>query len=54
MPWLRPPTLGQSNAELEVGHLFVNGAHTKAGAALVAGSRLGGGPALFFEWASDD
>ena len=50
----RPPTLGQSNAELEVGHLFVNGAHTKAGAALVAGSRLGGGPALFFEWASDD
>lgn len=50
----RPPTLGQSSAELEVGHLFVNGPHTKAGAALVAGSRLGGGPALFFEWASND
>lgn len=50
----RPPTLGQSSAELEVGQLFVNGPHTKAGAALVAGSRLGGGPALFFEWQSDD
>lgn len=50
----RPPTLGQSSAELEVGHLLVNAPHTKAGAGLVAGSRLGGGPALFFEWESDD
>ncbi|MCE7890212.1 MAG: translocation/assembly module TamB domain-containing protein [Myxococcales bacterium] len=50
----RPPTLGQSSAELELGQLWVNTPHTKAGAALVAGSRLGGGPALFLEWASED
>lgn len=50
----RPTTIGQSSAELEVGHLFVNEPHTKAGAALVGGNRLGGGPALFLEWSSDD
>ena len=50
----RPTTMGQSSAELEIGHLFVNEPHTKVGAAIVAGSRIGGGPALFFEWASDD
>jgi hypothetical protein len=50
----RPPTMGQSEAELEAGYLFHNAARTKLGVGLVAGSRVGGGPALFFEWASDD
>jgi len=50
----RPATIGQSNAELEAGYLLVNQSRTKAGAALVGGSRLGGGPALFFEWSSAD
>ena len=50
----RPPTLGQSSAELEAAHLFVNEPHTKVGAGVVAGSRLGGGPAVFFDWASQD
>jgi hypothetical protein len=50
----RPPTPGQSGAELEVGRLFVNEPHTKAGVAVVGGSRLGGGPAVFLEWASQD
>jgi TamB, inner membrane protein subunit of TAM complex len=50
----RPATMGQSEAEAEADYLFLNHAHTKAGAGLVAGSRLGGGPSLFFEWQSDD
>jgi hypothetical protein len=50
----RPPAMGQSNAELEADYLMLNGKRTKAGAGLTAGSRLGGGPSLFFEWSSED
>ncbi len=50
----RPPTMGQSNAELEADYLLLNRPRTKAGVGVVGGSRAGGGPALFFEWASDD
>ena len=50
----RPPTTGQSDAELEAGYLLHNAARTKLGVGVVGGNRVGGGPALFFEWASDD
>ena len=50
----RPPTMGQSSAELEADYLFLNSPRTKAGMGLTAGSRLGGGPSLFFEWSSED
>ena len=50
----RPPTVGQSGAEIEADYLRHNGPRTKAGAGVTAGSRLGGGPVLFWEWSSDD
>jgi hypothetical protein len=50
----RPPTMGQSNGELEADYLFLNQPRTKAGVGVVGGTRAGGGPAFFFEWASED
>jgi hypothetical protein len=50
----RPPTTGQSDAEVEAGYLLMNGARTKAGVGVVGGSRAGGGPVLFFDWSSED
>ena len=50
----RPPSAGRSDAELEVDWMWANGARTKAGIGLAAGNRLGGGPAVFFDWSSED
>jgi hypothetical protein len=49
----RPPTVGESQGEVEVDRLFGNDERSVWGAGLRAGTRLGGGPLLFFEWSSD-
>lgn len=53
----RPPAAGQSDAELHYDWLITNPAPTTGpvfGLGLRAGSRLGGGPGVFFEWSSRD
>lgn len=50
----RPPSVGRSEAELELDYLFANTPQTLFGVGLAAGSRGGGGPGLFFEWSSKD
>ncbi|MEZ4225372.1 MAG: AsmA family protein [Polyangiaceae bacterium] len=50
----RPPSAGRSDAEFELDYMFVNGARTKAGVGVAVGNRVGGGPALFFDWSSED
>ena len=50
----RPENIGRSNVELQVDRVLVNSAGAMIGAGVRAGSRLGGGVALFFEWASKD
>jgi hypothetical protein len=48
----RPPTMGQSSGEVELDHLFVNTERSVAGVGVVAGTRGGGGVAVFWEWSS--
>ena len=50
----RPPAAGTSEAEINYDLLLHNSARSAAGVGLGAGSRLGGGPSVFFEWSSDD
>ncbi|MBW2529571.1 MAG: translocation/assembly module TamB domain-containing protein [Deltaproteobacteria bacterium] len=45
---------GQSASELGLDWLWVNTPQTAVGVGVNAGSRLGGGPGLFFEWSSKD
>ncbi len=50
----RPPTIGQSDAEVEGAVLFINTPRVVSGVGVVGGTRLGGGPAVFWEWSSAD
>lgn len=50
----RPPTVGRSEAEVELDYLFANTPQTLFGVGVAAGSRGGGGPGVFFEWSSPD
>jgi hypothetical protein len=51
---VRPRVIGQSDAEVEGSLLFRNDARVVTGVGLVGGTRLGGGPTVFFEWSSKD
>jgi hypothetical protein len=50
----RPRGAGQSAAEVQLDYLFMNSPQTAVGVGVAAGSRLGGGPGIFFEWSSED
>jgi hypothetical protein len=50
----RPPSAGQSEAEVWLDWLLANDRNTAAGVGVRGGSRLGGGPGVFFEWSSSD
>ena len=50
----RPREIGRSRNEAHLDWLFVDSASMSLGAGLRAGSRLGGGVGLFFEWTSHD
>jgi hypothetical protein len=50
----RPPTAGASDAEIGWDRLFTNSSRALFGIGVTAGSRLGGGPGVFFEWSSED
>jgi len=50
----RPPTAGASDAEIGWDYLLDNSSRTLFGVGVTAGSRIGGGPGLFFEWSSAD
>jgi hypothetical protein len=50
----RPRGAGQSAAEMQVDYLFFNTRQTAFGVGASAGSRLGGGPGIVFEWSSED
>jgi hypothetical protein len=51
---VRPRTIGQSDAEVEGSFLFTNTPRVVSGVGLVGGTRFGGGPAVFWEWSSED
>ncbi len=51
---VRPSAAGQSNAELQLDWLLRNTSRSAFGVGVSAGSRLGGGPGVFFEWSSKD
>lgn len=51
---VRPRGAGQSASALGLDWLWVNTPQTAIGVGVEAGSRLGGGPSLFFEWSSKD
>ena len=51
---VRPPVIGQSDAEVEGSLLFVNHPRVVSGVGLLGGTRIGGGPTIFFEWSSAD
>lgn len=48
----RPSVIGQSEAEVEYAHIFANTPRTVSGIGLLGGTRVGGGPAVFWEWSS--
>jgi len=50
----RAPTQGRSQAEVHVDRMLINDDRKAVGVGVRAGSRLGGGVGLFFEWTSDD
>ncbi|MFO0661145.1 MAG: hypothetical protein U0165_15130 [Polyangiaceae bacterium] len=50
----RPPTAGQSDAEVEYDVLLKNSNRVISGIGVVGGTRGGGGPSVFFEWSSRD
>ena len=51
---VRPPVIGQSDAEVEGSLLFVNSARVVSGVGILGGTRIGGGPTIFLEWSSAD
>tara|TARA_R110002096_G_scaffold436057_1_gene666549 strand:- start:8706 stop:12737 length:4032 start_codon:yes stop_codon:yes gene_type:complete len=51
---LRPQQIGRSSSEAHLDRLFVDSESVQLGVGLRAGSRLGGGVGLFFEWTSED
>jgi hypothetical protein len=51
---VRPPVVGQSEAEVEYDLLFQNTPRVVSGVGVFGGTRAGGGPALFWEWSSKD
>lgn len=50
----RPPSAGQSEAEVEIDYLFVNVPRMLFGVGLTGGTRGGGGPGVVWEWSSKD
>jgi len=50
----RPESLGRSSVEVHYDRLLRNTASIAVGAGVRAGSRLGGGLGVFFEWSSQD
>lgn len=51
----RPPEAGASESEVQLDWLFSEpGSRAEFGVGVEAGSRLGGGPGVFFEWSSED
>jgi hypothetical protein len=50
----RPKEIGRSRNEAQLDWLFVDSTSMSLGAGLRAGSRLGGGLGIFFEWTSKD
>ena len=51
---VRPRVIGQSDAEVEGSYLFRNDARVVSGVGVLGGTRVGGGPTIFFEWSSAD
>jgi hypothetical protein len=51
---VRPRTLGQSDGELQADWLFRNTPRVVSGVGVLAGTRGGGGPVVFWEWSSAD
>ncbi|MBS2011504.1 MAG: hypothetical protein JST00_01220 [Deltaproteobacteria bacterium] len=51
---VRPRVIGQSDSEVEGSLLFTNTPRVVAGVGVVGGTRVGGGPVLFWEWSSED
>jgi hypothetical protein len=50
----RPVSPGRSTAELQYDRMFIDGDRASFGVGLRAGSRVGGGVGVFFEWSSED
>lgn len=50
----RPPTAGQSEAEVEVDYVIVNVPRMMLGVGVTGGTRGGGGPGVVWEWSSKD
>jgi hypothetical protein len=50
----RPQQIGRSRSEAHLDRLFYDSESVQLGVGLRAGSRLGGGVGVFFEWTSDD
>lgn len=48
----RAPVIGQSEGEVEYSRLFLNTPRVVSGVGLLGGTRVGGGPAVFWEWSS--
>jgi hypothetical protein len=51
---VRPRTIGQSDSEVEGDLLFVNTKQVVSGVGVLGGTRVGGGPVIFWEWSSAD
>ena len=51
---VRPRVIGQSDSEVEGSLLFTNTPRVVAGVGVVGGTRVGGGPVIFWEWSSAD
>jgi hypothetical protein len=51
---VRSRVIGQSDAEVEGSLLFRNDARVVTGVGILGGTRLGGGPTIFYEWSSAD
>jgi hypothetical protein len=50
----RSPVIGQSDGEVEYDFLFRNTAREVSGVGILGGTRVGGGPTIFYEWSSAD
>lgn len=50
----RSPVIGQSDGEVEYDYLLRNTAREISGVGILGGTRVGGGPAIFYEWSSAD
>jgi len=51
---VRPRVIGQSDSEVEGSLLFTNTPRVVSGVGVVGGTRVGGGPIIFWEWSSAD